>query len=430
MASQRVIVYGTTADYIELIARRYPGRALFIVSPAEKKKIKASVVADVDTVVCDLADLNETTDKVRSHMAASEMTPSGLVGFDCETLQAASRLALRLGLPFPSPESIEAVQDKHRSKILWTKNGLYAPKSMRVLSLNHLVSFFNQLSRPLVVKPILGTGSNYQFICSTKYDCIRTFHYITTVAGKVKEDLAPSMEHVPDIPFIAEEFVRGREYSCDFVIENGDVRITRLAKKILMNDGPLGTTRAYTIPADLPGKLTLDELREILAKAMISVRIDRAFAMVDFIINNDRIYLLEITPRPGGDCLPDLVRASCDIDTLDLALSFAEGKRIETPPFSQWRPVVGLRLFAQNEGVITKIDCSDITDIPKIVKIKMNCLVGDEVTLPPQDYTTWLLATVVFYPDNVERISQECDEIGRQCHFTIEEPTCKTAAIS
>lgn len=33
---------------------------------------------------------------------------------------------------------------------------------------NHLISFYDHLPRPLVVKPLQGTGSNNQFVCSTK----------------------------------------------------------------------------------------------------------------------------------------------------------------------------------------------------------------------------------------------------------------------
>lgn len=430
MSNSRVIVFGTTADYVELIARRYPGRALFIVSSAEKQKISPGAVAAIDCIECPLTELDTIADSVNKHIAVHDMTISGLVGFDCETLQMASRLAQRMTLPFPTPEAIEVCQDKHRSKILWSRNGLYAPKSMRLHSLKHFITFFNQLSRPLVVKPIQGTGSNYQFMCSTKYDCIRTHHFISTIASAVKEELSSVMEDVPDMPFIAEEYVRGREFSCDFIIEKGGIRITRMARKIMLPTGPLGTTRAYFLPAQLPHLFSLEDLRGILLKAMTSLRIERAFAMADFIVNNNRLYLLEITPRPGGDCLPDLVHAACGIDTLDLAMTFAEGRHVETPPFEQWRNVIGLRLFARSDGIVSYIDCGDLTDDARIAKIRMNCRVGDDITLPPNDYSSWLLATVLFVPNNPERIRQECDDIAAKCHFTIEEPTCKTMKVS
>ena len=51
--------------------------------------------------------------------------------------------------------------------------------------------------------------------------------------------------------------------------------------------------------------------------------------MADFIFKDDQFYFLEMTPRPGGDCLPDLIQASLGYDTLGLAIEYAVDKNIE-----------------------------------------------------------------------------------------------------
>lgn len=38
MKTDPVLVVGTTADYIDLIERKFPGRALFLTDPAERKR--------------------------------------------------------------------------------------------------------------------------------------------------------------------------------------------------------------------------------------------------------------------------------------------------------------------------------------------------------------------------------------------------------
>ncbi|MBI9091692.1 MAG: hypothetical protein JEZ12_20985 [Desulfobacterium sp.] len=46
--------------------------------------------------------------------------------------------------------------------------------------------------------------------------------------------------------------------------------------------------------------------------------------MVDFIIRNHQPVLIEMPPRPGGDCLPFLLLEAVDLDIIRLALDFYE----------------------------------------------------------------------------------------------------------
>jgi len=78
--------------------------------------------------------------------------------------------------------------------------------------------------------------------------------------------------------------------------------------------------------------------------------------MADLMVAEGRAYLIELTPRPGGDCLPPLIMHSSSLDMLGLTLDFAASRPIIWPAPEEWQAMVGLRLFAKQEGVIRKLD--------------------------------------------------------------------------
>jgi biotin carboxylase len=78
--------------------------------------------------------------------------------------------------------------------------------------------------------------------------------------------------------------------------------------------------------------------------------------MVDFIVQDGRIVLLEMAPRPGGDCLPFLLHRAWGLDILKLFMDFSwqQPFRFETPLGSP--AAAGLRLLAPRGGIFKQID--------------------------------------------------------------------------
>ncbi len=54
MRDKRLLVVGTTSDYIDHILTRYPGRALFVTDPAERAAAVERYPAPADELLCNL----------------------------------------------------------------------------------------------------------------------------------------------------------------------------------------------------------------------------------------------------------------------------------------------------------------------------------------------------------------------------------------
>jgi len=436
MPEHRVIVVGTTGDYIDLLATRFPDRLLFITDPKEREKWADKSPGPSSELLCGLDDFASVTEALRDHLKRFDIQPSGVACFDCESLLLASHLAERFSLPFPSAKSVRNCRSKVASKLLWQEHGIPTPRTQLVTGLPDLMNFYETVNRPLVLKPLTGSGSELVFQCDTKIDLMRAYHQIATGLAdhpnirmySLPGDNGAQID--PRYVFAAEELIAGREFSCDFLLDGDRLEIIRIARKIHAPGQPLGTIMAYIMPAILPGELDVEVFREQLREAAHAVGLTRTIAMVDFIVRHNEAYLLEMTPRPGGDCLPPMMQRSSGFDILGANLDFAENKRVTIPPVEQWKRLVGLRLFATQNGIIRKIDAAKIRADERVLYVDIKRGPGHEIILPPDDYDSRLLGSVIFEPTRVHSIEAECTELSSALILDLETPLWATTPTS
>jgi hypothetical protein len=417
MSDRRVIVVGTTSDYIDLIRRRYAGRALFITSPVERHAAKEPAPDQATELLCDLQQPEVVAQVLSAHLHTWNIMPVGITSYDCESMRLAAVLAERLGLQYPSAAAVDICRSKYATKIAWQSQGVPCPQTALVQTEEEVVSFQEQLGGPIVIKPLTGSGSELTFKCSDGRECSDAFQAVAAgLARHTNERMYGSSSDShgcdPRRDVSVEEFVQGPEYSCDFVVDGDRAEIIRMAEKIPATNLTFGTTLGYIVPARLPGAFDKEKLTVHLRKAAHALGLTRALCMVDFILRQGEPVFLELTPRPGGDCLPPLVLKSSGVDTVGLALDFAEGRDLRLPPTEKWRPLVGVRLFAGVEGVIADLDTSAITADPRTLECYLKRTAGHRIVLPPDDYDSRLLGHVLFQPLSLADVDHECAEMA------------------
>jgi biotin carboxylase len=410
-SENRLLVAGTTPDYIEWIRRTCPQRALFITDPTVRSNAREPAPATHEEVLCELADYEHVRKAVTRHLENWGIRVNGVACFDCESMALAALLAEDFSADFVSSSAVNNCRDKFISKTLWQQNGIACPRTAPVRNVENATDFLSATGNDCVLKPLSGSGSELVFRCKTEQECRRAFTVIRNgLQQRINHRLYQGVSG--DSPqIIIEEFIDGPEYSCDFLMDEGAATLIRLARKIPSSFGPFGTTMGYVLVDTLPQGFDLQRFCRYLALAAGTLGIKRSICMADFMVLNGEIILLEMAPRPGGDCLPALIRNALQLDILALTLDVAQRRPLHIGPFRPSEPFVGLRIHARQGGIFRRINRAVVQENPRIKEIHVVRHPGDIIRMPPEDYDSFVLGNIIFTPENSGDLMSECSRL-------------------
>lgn len=408
MWCEPVIVVGTTPDYVRKIYNKYPASVLFVLDLRFQGDPFLEGIEKSALLFSSLEDFEQTMHVVDLNLSTNNLSPQGVACFDCESLIPAARLAHHLRLPFPSLKAIVHARNKFEARNLWKKAEILTPAAAIASNLNETLDFFRCIKRTIVLKPISGSGSELLFWCRNEEEIRKSVQVMEEQLPRRKSN--PLFKSIPSISgaapvdpcktWIAEEFIQGPEFSYDFILQDGQVQILRETGKTKASEQTFGSILAYTFPPSYPKAFSPEIFSDILKRATKSLGYNWGYFMVDFIIGHDQPTIIEISPRPGGDSIPDLIEIATGHDLIGAYLDFSTGrcpsfKRVNTYSDS----FVSINIYAPGKGTITYLDASQILSQAWVKALFLKKSVGDFVTLPPDDYDNRLLGYCIIKPE-------------------------------
>jgi biotin carboxylase len=421
LKTARVLVVGTTSDYIDWIRKACPNRALFLTDPGIRRLAEEAGPGPEEEILTLLDDPVRIRAEIDRHLEKWGLTLTGVACFDCESMELAAALAPGMGLDYPDIRAIRNCRDKFVCKQIWQEHHIPCPGSVPVDSVADVLDFLSQTRTGLVLKPMFGSGSELVFRCTTKKGCEQAFKIIK--AGLSQRSSTPLFKdnalcgHL----MLAEEMIEGPEFSCDFMVEDGTVTLIRMTRKIKPVNRPFGTILGYVIPAALPPRVDGPEFERMLLKSAAVLGIHRGICMVDLIFRDNEPVLIEMTPRPGGDCLPSLLLEAGDLDILKLALDFAEKKPVCVNGPACFRPHIGVRIHAHKSGRLQRLSTQSLGDEVRVKKTRFIRKPGHIITMPPEDYDSWLLGHMIIQTNGTKYPETQCLLITKRLVVEIED---------
>ncbi len=416
-----VIVVGTTADYVERIGERMPERTIFLSDLDIYADSLRSMPARVYQVFSSLRDPDESFSRLRRFMDDKGLSPGGVACFDCESLLLAADIARRLSLPFPTWEAVMNTRDKLISRRLWHENGIKCPRAITARDEDDVRAFIEIMDRAVVLKPATLSGSELTFVCERPEDAVEAFRVIRDGLRRRVTDKTLNRDRIVDENIVlCEEYIDGHEYSCDFISDKHETKIIRTARKYLMEEGPAGTAQAYEVPGMSREKADAIDLAGRVSRAARVLGLERCQGMADFIMRAGAPYFLEITPRPGGDCLPQIIEHSCGMDMLGTHIDFSAGRKPRIVPEKDWKHTVGLRIHAKRRGRLSAIRLWADRVRQEILETGWYREPGDRIGLPPEDYRTWVIGHVIFRPLQGVAVSDQIEDLMEAVEIRIE----------
>jgi biotin carboxylase len=412
-----VLVVGTTPDYVDRLYKDGGVPLVFLTDERFRGDPQLREVPSSKLLLAHLDPFDATPEEVSSLMASRGLAPEGVACFDCESLLLAGKIASALNLPFPPRQAIVRSRNKFEARRIWTASGISSPYAVLASNVGTTLHFFRAHGENIVLKPVSGSGSELLFHCTSENDVTRAVAVMEEQLPMRRSNplFAPFPDPVQDQvidpcrSWIAEEFVSGEEFSCDFVYQGNQIILVRETGKVKAPDKPFGSVLAYTFPPAYPEGFRKDGLLDVLKKAVRSLGFDWGFFMADYVVRAGLPVLIELTPRPGGDSIPDLVKIATGRDTLNLYLRFVT-RRFQHPVRDSMgrQSYASINLYAPKEGTITKLDGSGISSLPLVKKLFFKKKEGDRILLPPKDYDNRLLGYCIMAAKLQTDLIAEC----------------------
>lgn len=271
-----------------------------------------------------------------------------------------ARIAEKYGFPFYSVETARWSTDKFQMKQRFMEGGVPCAKGRLVKTVAEVEDF----EYPVIIKPRDNSGSRGVKLCRSK------------------EELSASMNEAFEVSkldtILVEEFIEGPEYSIESLHYDGKGEVIQFTEK-KTTEFPYNVELGHIQPANI-SKENQEKIREIVAKIGKALHFENCPSHTELKINERGIYVIETSPRLGGDYITStLTPLSTGINVEDQLLHIALGDKIEIEP--KQVQYSGVRFFAFDEGREIKHvpDAEFVKGWPHVVDFSFNLKEGDKV---------------------------------------------------
>lgn len=229
-----------------------------------------------------------------------------------------NRAANALGLPANPPETALIATNKYEMRRTFREAGIPVPAFTRIGPGEDL-SEICRMRLPLIVKPTDRSGSRGIFKLES-FD-------------QLEESIAAACAESFEGKAIIEEFIRGNEYSCECITQNGVHCCLALTKKFTTG-APHFIETGHLEPAGLDPE-TAEQVREQVFRALDALHVRCGASHSEFRVDPEtgEIRLIEIGARMGGDCIgSDLVQLSTGVDFVKAVIQTGMGEPADLTP--------------------------------------------------------------------------------------------------
>lgn len=289
-------------------------------------------------------------DKEAVLKVAREKQIDGIMSFGVDPgVVSASYVQNQMGLPSFGPfESVEILQNKDKFRAFLTEHGFNVPKAKGYTNAADAMADAAIWDYPIIVKPTDAAGSK----------------------GVTRVDIVEQLKAAVDFAFdksisghiIIEDFIEkaGCSSDTDSMSVDGKLVFTSFcAQRFDLNASNPYTPAAYSWPstftAEQEAYLTSEIQRLITLLGLSTV----VYNIETRIGTNDKPYIMELTPRGGGNRLCEMLRYATGVDMITAITRAMVGDPIE--PISQkpynghWAEII---LHADQDGVFDHLEIS------------------------------------------------------------------------
>ena len=251
---------------------------------------------------------------------ARRLKIDGILSFACDPgVATAAYVAEKMNLPSSGPyKSIDILQNKGKFRKFLTENGFNVPVAKSYNSVQDAIEDIKLFNWPIIVKPTDSAGSKGVTRVDNPDELEESIKY------------ALSFSHCNE--FIIEDFLEKVEDSsdCDAFSIDGKIKfISFSAQKFDKNCENPYTPAAYCWPATI-SKKHQEELKDEVDRLLGLLKMkDSIYNIETRECKNGKAYIMECSPRGGGNRLAEMVRFITNIDLITNSVRAALGMPLD-----------------------------------------------------------------------------------------------------
>lgn len=282
---------------------------------------------------------------------AKELKIDGILSFACDPgVATAAYVAEKMKLPSSGPyESIEILQNKGKFRKFLTDNNFNVPVAKEYTDIETALNDIDMFNWPVIVKPTDSAGSKGVTKVEEK--------------DKLEDAINYALKFSHSNEFIIEDFLEkvGDSSDCDSFSIDGKLKFVSFsAQKFDENCENPYTPAAYTWPASI-SRENQEELTNEIQRLLSLLNMKSSIYNIETReCTNGKSYIMECSPRGGGNRLAEMVRYITGVDMITNIVKVALGMEpdaIEQQEIKDnWAEII---LHSEREGTFEKLWISD-----------------------------------------------------------------------
>lgn len=354
MDKKSVLVFGVGELQISIITRA-KAMGLFVVGIDPFEDAVAKDYCDAFEVVGG-QDFIGTIDVAKKYKVSAIVTAA-----TDKPLVMMARVAEELHLPFFSVETAEWSTDKFQMKQRFLEGGVPCACGRLI----HNSEEAQNLYFPLICKPRDNSGSRGVKLCRD----------LIELDSCIKEALEVSKLDT----VLVEEFIEGREFSIESLHYDGKSEVIQFTEK-KTTEFPYNVELGHKQPANLTDDQR-NQICDIISKIASCMHFENCPSHTELKINERGIFVIETSPRLGGDYITStLTPLSTGINLEDQLLHIALGEPVDTTT-GRVDKASAVCFFSLSEGKVKAIDSriNEVSKWPNVHSFHLKLKAGDTV---------------------------------------------------
>jgi biotin carboxylase len=247
-----------------------------------------------------------------------------VIAADDHTTILAAMLAEKLGLSGNSLEAAEKTRNKLSLRRAFAAGGMLSPKFLAAKIAESPESHLPQIEFPVVLKPLLLSGSRGVIRANNPQEFIAAFHRI---AALLQSREFFQMRSAAAKRILIESYIPGIEVAVEGLLTRGKLSVLAIFDKPDPLEGPFFEETIYLTPSRLPEK-TQRAIHDAVAQACQIIGLQHGPVHAEARLNEQGVFIIEVAARTIGGLCSRTLKFGAGISLEELVLHHAIGEKL------------------------------------------------------------------------------------------------------